>query len=217
MSKLAPSLLEADFRFLDEQLKQMERAGADMVHIDVMDGSFVPNLALGMREIQSIRSSTLLPFDVHLMVQEPIRFVERMKKAGADVVTVHYEACTDLAKTIARIKSLGIRCGIVLKPDTALDVLEDPLLRQIDVVQLMTVHPGLEEQEFLPDSLERIRKLRERIEEQKLLCEIEVDGKVGPGNVQEVLRAGASVIVSGRALFEGSLEENIQKMKRLME
>lgn len=216
MGKLAPSLLEADFRFLEEQLKTMERAGADQVHIDVMDGSFVPNLAFGMREIRGIRSSTDLPFDVHLMVQEPVRFVERIRDAGADVITVHYEACEDPGYTIDRIRMSGARCGIVLNPDTELGVLTEELLQKVHVVQLMTVWPGREGQEFLPDALLRIRRLRERIEELGAACEIETDGKIGMENVREVLRAGASVVVSGRALFEGDLEKNIREMKRLM-
>lgn len=217
MGKLAPSLLEADMRFLDEESKRMERAGADYVHIDVMDGMFVPNLAFGMREIRSIRPSSALPFDVHMMVQEPIRFVKRMKEAGADVITVHYEACTDLVQTLRTIRGLGIRAGIVLNPDTSLGVLSDVMLAQADVVQLMTVRPGLEGQRFLPGSIERIQALRKRIDDLGLNCEIETDGKISMENVQEAVAAGASVIVSGKALFQGNLEENIQRMKRLIE
>lgn len=217
MGKLAPSLLEADMRFLDEELKRMERAGADCVHIDVMDGAFVPNLAFGMREIGSIRPSSPLPFDVHMMVQEPVRFVKRIKEAGADVITVHYEACTDLDRTVRTIRELGIRAGVALNPDTSLGVLSDEVLAQADVVQLMTVQPGLEGQRFLPGSLARIQALRKRITDLGLDCEIEADGKIGMENVQEAVAAGASVIVSGKALFQGDLEENIRRMKRLIE
>lgn len=152
-----------------------------------------------------------------MMVQEPVRFVKRMKEAGADVITVHYEACTDLLKTIRTIRELGVRAGVALNPDTSLGVLKDEILSRADVVQLMTVQPGMEGQRFLPGSLQRIQVLRKRIKELGLGCEIEVDGKIDMENVQEVVRAGASVIVSGKALFQGDLETNIQKMKRLME
>ena len=140
-----------------------------------------------------------------------------MKEAGADVITVHYEACTDLAKTIRAIRELGVRAGVALNPDTGLGVLQDEILKQVDVVQLMTAQPGLEGQRFLPGSLQKIQALRKRMEELGLVCEIEVDGKIDMENVQEAVRAGASVIVSGKALFQGDLENNIQKMKRLIE
>ena len=217
MIQVAPSLLSADFARLGEAVSMVNTSRASMIHIDVMDGAFVPNLAFGMREIKSIRSSSSMVFDVHMMVQEPVRFVKRMKEAGADVITVHYEACTDLAKTIRAIRELGVRAGVALNPDTGLGVLQDEILKQVDVVQLMTAQPGLEGQRFLPGSLQKIQALRKRMEELGLVCEFEVDGKIDMENVQEAVRAGASVIVSGKALFQGDLENNIQKMKRLIE
>ena len=181
-----------------------------------MDGAFVPNLALGMREVESIRASSGLIFDVHMMVNEPIRYVERMKAAGADVITVHFEACEDPERTVNAVKDMGIRAGIALKPDTELDVLKAPLLERADVIQLMTVQPGLEGQSFIPKSIRRIEMLRGRLEQLGLSRDIEADGNIGMDNVQKVVRAGATVVVSGKALFCGNLEKNIREMKRLM-
>lgn len=215
--KLSPSLLEVDYRYLDAQLKAMERAGADCVHIDVMDGMFVPNLSFGFKLIRSIRRSTALDFDVHMMVQEPGRFVERMADAGATGITVHYEACGDAESTLAEIRNCGVRAGLALKPGTALDVLGDGLLKASDVIHLMTVEPGLEGQTFIPESLCRISELREKLDKVHPDCVIEVDGNITFANIEAVVTAGATVIVVGKALFCGDMEENIRRMKLLMD
>lgn len=215
--KLVPSLLEADYRFLDEQLKMMQQAGADSVHIDVMDGTFVPNLSFGMKMIQSIRQSTDLDFDVHLMVQEPDRFIKRIVDAGADIITVHYEACTDVRSTLEAIKSLGIRAGIALKPNTQLTVLRNELLKMADVVHLMTVEPGLEGQLFIPKSMRRISEMRKMLDKVHPDCDIEVDGNITMENIKGVVTAGANVIVAGKTIFSGDMTDNIRQMKRQLE
>lgn len=217
MCKLAPSLLEADYRFLDNQLKKMQQAGADCVHIDVMDGSFVPNLSFGMKMIHNIRQSTNLEFDVHMMVREPSRFIKRMADAGADTIIVHYEACEDVEGTLALIKDSGVKAGIALKPETSPDVLTDKLLKAVDVVHLMTVEPGLEGQVFIPESLQRISEVRGRLDEVHVDCDIEVDGNITMENIKNVVVAGANIIVVGKALFSGNMVDNIQRMKLQIE
>ena len=216
MCRLAVSLLEMNYGHLARGLKEMEQAGADYVHIDMMDGSFVPSLGIGTRLIEGIRISSSLVFDVHMMVREPERFLERVAQAGADIITVHYEACHDVKKTLEEIHGLGLRAGLALNPETSVDALEDEVLKEADVIHVMTTHPGIEGQTFIPESIEKIRGLRERLERLGVFRDIEVDGNITMENVKRTAEAGATVIVSGRALVQGNMEENIHRMKDIL-
>ncbi len=213
MCKIAVSLLEMDYGHLDRGLKEIEAAGADYVHIDMMDGMFVPNLGIGTKLIEGIRPSANLVFDVHMMIEEPERYLERIGRAGADVITVHYEACRDVRKALDMIRRLGLGAGLALKPETPLEVLDRELLTRADVIHLMTTHPGMEGQTFIPESLNKIESLRKFLDKWKPDCEIEVDGNITMDNIEAVAAAGATVIVSGRALVQGNITENIRRMK----
>lgn len=217
MGRLAVSLLEMNYCSLEEALDEAERAGIDYIHIDVMDGSFVPSLGIGTKLIEGIRRASKLPFDVHMMVEEPGRFAERMAQAGADVLSVHYEACRDLLGTLKQIKALGLKVGVDLNPDTSIDALDDEVLRKADVLQIMTTYPGREGQKFIPASLERIAALRKRLDGLALQTDIEVDGNITRDNIGAVVAAGATIIVSGRALANGDMTENVRQMRSLME
>ncbi len=208
MIKLAPSILAADFNILGEQIKVIESMGVPYLHIDVMDGLFVPSISIGIPVIASIRKNTKLTFDVHLMIEEPIRYLEAFYEAGADIITVHVEACKDLRKTLARIKSLGLKTGVTLKPDTDLEILRD-VITEIDMVLIMSVNPGFGGQAFLPESLQKIRDLKAMAKEYGARIDIEVDGGITTDNVAEVLEAGANVIVSGTSIFSGDMKDNI--------
>ena len=200
MVKIAPSILAADFVRLGEEIAQVEAAGADLLHVDVMDGHFVPNLTIGPPVIKAIKAVTNLPLDVHLMVEEPDGLLPDFIDAGSDNLTVHVEACRHLHRTIQSIKDAGVRASVVLNPATSLHAL-DEILPEVDMVLLMSVNPGFGGQRFLPATLDKIRALRRQIEERQLPVAIEVDGGVKADNAAGICAAGADVLVAGTAIF----------------
>ena len=212
---LAQSILSADFKILGEQLKLTEEAGAEYIHFDVMDGMFVPSISFGMPVLASIKGATTQTLDVHLMVTEPIRYVEEFVKAGADIVTVHYEACEDLQATIDKIHAAGAKVGISIKPKTPVDVLL-PYLDQAEMFLIMSVEPGFGGQAFIPESLDKIKELRNLLNARGIQADIEVDGGIYHSNVKEVLNAGANVIVAGSAVFKGNVAENVKGFMEIL-
>lgn len=215
MNKLAPSILAADFTVLGEQIQRAAAAGADYIHVDVMDGMFVPSISFGMPVISSIRKVTDCPFDVHLMVQDPERYIDDFVKCGADSITVHAECCRHLDRTLQQIKEKGIKTGVALNPATPLESL-DYVLDKTDMVLIMTVNPGFGGQAFIESSLGKIRRLYKRIREENLAVDIEVDGGINKDTLPGVLEAGANVIVAGSAVFRGNIEENVKTLKEIM-
>ena len=204
---LAPSILSADFKVLGDQIRQTEEAGAGYIHFDVMDGIFVPSSSFGMPVLSSIRGLTGQVMDVHLMVTEPVRYVKQFAECGADIITVHFEACEDLGATLEAIHACGVKAGISIKPGTPVESLV-PYLEQAEMFLIMSVEPGFGGQAFIPESLERIRTLRDMLEEKGIEKDIEVDGGIYHSNVAEVLKAGANVIVSGSGVYKGDIREN---------
>lgn len=215
MNYLAPSILAADFTCLGEQVKRLEEAGAHYVHIDVMDGMFVPSISMGLPVIRSIRSVSDRIFDVHLMIQEPDRYIDDFVKAGADIITVHAEACVHLDRTIQKIKEKGILAGVALNPATPLNALEY-VLGEVDMILIMTVNPGFGGQKLIPYTIQKIRDLRSMLDLRNLKTDIEADGGVTLENLAEVLHAGANIVVAGSAVFGGDVEENVRKFLTCM-
>jgi ribulose-phosphate 3-epimerase len=200
MVKIAPSILSADFARLGEEITAVEKAGADYIHIDVMDGHFVPNITIGPLIVEAVRPVTKLPLDVHLMIENPDQYIEAFAKAGADYITVHVEACKHLHRTIHYIKSFGIKAGVVLNPATPVDSIQH-VLADIDMVLLMSVNPGFGGQKFIPEVLPKIRKVKEMADLKGKKIEIEIDGGVNSETAKLCIEAGANVLVAGSAIY----------------
>lgn len=214
MLKLAPSILNADYSRLGDEIRTVDECGADYIHLDVMDGMFVPSMSIGMPVIKSLRKCTDKIFDVHLMIQDPNRYLQDYKEAGADIISVHAEACTQLDVTVDRIKQLGCKAGVVLNPATPLSML-DFVLENIDMVLIMTVNPGFGGQRYIQSMTRKIIELRNIIDERGYNVDIEVDGGITVDNVRTVLDAGANVIVSGSGVFKGNVRENMKGFREV--
>ncbi|MFC1823337.1 ribulose-phosphate 3-epimerase [Thermodesulfobacteriota bacterium] len=216
MGKISPSILSADFNRLGEEVKAVEKAGADYIHIDVMDGHFVPNITIGPMIVKAVRRITALPLDVHLMISDPDLFIQDFVDAGADILTVHAEAVHHLHRSLQQIRRLDARAGVSLNPATPLAMIEY-VLDGLDMVLLMTVNPGFEAQDFIPEVIPKIKGLRETITKRNLKIEIEVDGGINPDTIHQVSSAGADVFVAGSAIFySDDYARTIQTMRESM-
>lgn len=212
---LSPSILAADFKVLGQEMKKTEENGAAYIHFDVMDGMFVPSISFGMPVLASIHDATEQFMDAHLMVQEPIRYVEAFQKAGADCVTVHLEACEDVKTTLDKIHACGMKAGLAVNPETDVKELV-PYLEDVEMILIMSVYPGFGGQKFIPESLDKIREVRAMLNEKNLETDIQADGGIYVENVREVLDAGANVIVAGSAVFRGDAGENTAKFMEIL-
>ena len=212
---LAPSMLAADLKVLGQEMKKTEDNGAEYIHFDVMDGMFVPSISFGMPVMASIHDATEQFMDAHLMVQEPIRYVEAFAEAGADILTVHYEACKDIRATLDKIKACGMKTGLAISPDTPVEVLKE-FLGEVDMFLVMTVHPGFGGQKLISEMLDKVRTLRAMLNERGLETDIQVDGGIYAFNVKEALDAGANVIVAGSAVFKGNAGENTRELMEIL-
>jgi len=198
--KVAPSILSCDFARLAEEIQEVESGGADWIHVDVMDGHFVPNITIGPLITEAARRATELPLDVHLMIEAPERYLEAFAKAGADILTVHHEACPELPRAIERIRGLGVKAGVAINPDTPVEAVR-PVLASIDLLVVMTVHPGFGGQAYLPGSTEKLARARRLLDEAGASAELEVDGGIDAGKAPEAVGAGATVLVAGSAVY----------------
>ena len=215
--QISPSILAADFSQLDKEIKKLEEGGADMIHIDVMDGHFVPNLTIGPPVIKALRNCTKIPFDVHLMISPVHKYIKNFSEAGSDIITIHPEATENLSETIKLIKKLNKKVGVSLNPDTKIDVI-DKYLINIDLILIMSVFPGFGGQKFIPDILEKIKKLNEIRKIKKLNFEIEVDGGINFSNSKLIIEAGADILVSGTTVFKennGNVKKNIESLRKI--
>ena len=216
--KIAPSILSADFACLAKQIEEAEAAGADYIHVDVMDGHFVPNITVGPLVVKALRHITSLPLDVHLMVEKPEQFLEEFSNAGADIITVHWEACPHIHRALEKIKRMGKKAGVSINPATPVWVLEE-ILDEVDLILAMTVNPGFGGQKLIPSTLSKVEKLKRMLSERGLATDIEVDGGINEETAPAAVRAGARILVAGAAVFESpwGIREALQRIRRAAE
>jgi ribulose-phosphate 3-epimerase len=210
--KISPSILSADFSILGDEIKSLEQAGADLIHVDVMDGHFVQNITMGPPIIKMIRKCTKLPFDVHLMISPVEKYIKAFADAGSDIITIHPEATDNLKRAVSTIKSLGKKAGVSLNPKTPISALMD-VINDIDLILIMSVNPGFAGQSFMSEVLPKVTELRKMINDKKLKIDIEIDGGINFETAPLAVKAGANILVSGTTIFSGSLKNNIQKLR----